>query len=348
MNISPVINQKYNRPQYNNQTSQRAVNNTQSFTGVSQVYDAFCHGVGKHFDLKVLDNTLIDKFAGLVRNADNPVKHFLAVGSVITSGMYMHQTLTNKKMDKDRRQTLAVNQGFTLALSTLGAYTLDDKIKAWWKKKHEQFIKLSENGKAAWQGMEQKNAEILAEKIKNNNDILSKISSGEIKPELGAKTNSELFKMAKKFIKDDFDLKDESGLKSFAKKLSDAGITVEKTADAKVFRKELTKKVKNILNGGNAELKSKLKSVIATEDIVRQLFEPKLNIDQYLEKYGKTHVFNNLDDLMKMSKGFGILRSLVVFAFVYRFFVPLAVVKPTNWLCEKYLEYKKAKQAEKV
>ena len=42
-------------------------------------------------------------------------------------------------------------------------------------------------------------------------------------------------------------------------------------------------------------------------------------------------------------KGMGMLRSMIVFALVYRYIVPVAVTKPANILCEKYLAHKKAK-----
>ena len=57
-----------------------------------------------------------------------------------------------------------------------------------------------------------------------------------------------------------------------------------------------------------------------------------------------TYKKKTLKNLKIRSKGFSALRSILVFGFVYRFFVPLTVVKPTNIICEKYLEHKKAKQ----
>ncbi len=335
MNVSPIVNTNLNKNAY---TTPRQNNAQQpAFTGVSQMYDSFGHGVGKHFCRHIFDNALVDKMAYIIRNSDNAVKHFLAVGSVITSGMYMKQTLTNKNMDKDRRQTLAVNQLFTLILSTVGAYTLDGKLKSWWGKQHEKFIKLSDNGKAAWEGMEAKNKEIKASNEAINEDITSKVKSGELKPDLQINDDKELAKLAKKFIKNDKD-------GTFAKKLAELNISVDDKKDVKGLINKVNKAISN--NSGN--VKDKIKQMVQAEDYVRKLVEPKLNIDQYLEKYGKNHVFADLDKLKIRSKGFGALRSILVFGFVYRFFVPLVVVKPTNWLCEKYLEYKKAKQAEKV
>ena len=338
-NITPKFNQTFYQTNCKDETPKQY---QPQFTGVSQIYDSFCHGVGKHFCSHVFDNRLINSIAGWVRNSDNAVKHFLAVGSVITSGMYMRQTLTNKKMDKDRRQTLAVNQGFTLALSTLGAYTLDSKLRKWWSGKHKQYINLTDSGKAAWQGMEDLNERITAKNALNNADIIAKVNSGELKPDLEIKNNKELAKLANKYIKSDMKFDKGAKLGIFAQKLADAGIKTEDPNDTKALRKL----VKDIISKGDTELTNKIKTAVETENYVRKLIEPKLNIDQYLERYGKNHVFNDLEKLKIRSKGFGALRSILVFGFVYRFFVPLVVVKPTNWICEKYLEYKKSKQAQ--
>ena len=46
-------------------------------------------------------------------------------------------------------------------------------------------------------------------------------------------------------------------------------------------------------------------------------------------------------------KGMDLLRTMLVFGFVYRYFVPVVVTKPANLLCEKYLSHKKAKNEAK-
>lgn len=246
LNTTPNLNQPKVYSQNNNNKYTR--NNTPSFTGgISQSYDSFCHGVGKKVCSKIFNNRFMNWVGSLPKDPDNAVKHFLVVGSVITSGMYMKQTLTNEKMDKDRRQTLAANQGFTLLLSTLGAYTLDSKLRNWWGDMHIKYLSASEEGKALVNGWKNKNAEI------------------------------------------------------------------EK----------------------------------ANKNLAKEVQQPKLKIDQYIEQFGSEHVYDEktLKSLKFRSKGFTALRQILVFGFVYRFFVPLVVVKPTNWLCERYLENKKKNQA---
>ena len=72
-----------------------------------------------------------------------------------------------------------------------------------------------------------------------------------------------------------------------------------------------------------------------------------------LDKFTKKLVDNGripklAEKAQKQVKGMGLLRSMIVFGFVYRYFVPVAVTKPANKLCDMYLEHKKAKEAQKA
>ncbi len=65
--------------------------------------------------------------------------HMLTVGSIITSGTCAIRTLKNDKLDKDRRQTLAVNQALVLVTSAAGNYALDGALNNWWTKQTGKF-----------------------------------------------------------------------------------------------------------------------------------------------------------------------------------------------------------------
>ena len=77
--------------------------------------------------------------------------------------------------------------------------------------------------------------------------------------------------------------------------------------------------------------------------------KPLLKKTAKLEDYVKMHpgykALSEADakSLISKIKGMGVLRTMIVFGFVYRYFVPVVVTKPSNWLCEKYLANKKAK-----
>lgn len=225
----------------------------QSFTGlnISKGYDAFCNKVGEKVCRPLFDNGFIDGIAKIVKNKDNAIKFFLIGGSAITSGVYMQRTLTNDKMDSDRKKTLAVNQFLTFLLSTAGALTIDSRMKKWWDAKKDRFFDLN---------------------VPNAEDIRNKM----------------------------------------------------------------------------AEHNEKIK--LRNANLVESEREPLLKLGDYLEKYGRKHFLTEKDYSKFMAKfsGFGALRSIIVFALVYRFLVPVAVTKPANILCEKYLEHKKAKEAQKA
>ncbi len=227
------------------------VSDSTFFDSISKKYDAMCNWVGKNICRPVFDNSVIDGIGDKIKGKDNAIKFFLIGGSAITSGVYMQQTLTNKKMDKDRKKTLTVNQFLTFLVSTFGALVIDSHLKKWWNDKKEQYFDLNlPNAEDIRNSMAQKN-----EKIKLRNQGLTDIDK-----------------------------------------------------------------------------------------------EPLYNLSTYLEKYGKKHFIDvkDYEKFMTKLEGFAALRSIIVFALVYRFIVPVAVTKPANILCEKYLAHKKNKDAEKA
>ncbi len=227
------------------------------FDPLLKVYDSFTDGIAKHFTSKVVNSKPIIGLASMLKNSDNLFQHCLTIGSAITSGLYMQKTLTNDKLDKDRKKTLALNQGLTLAVSTAGAYGLDKYIKNWWGKLTERFT-----------------ANLLGDNhfVDNFHECNKAI----------AEENNKLIATAKDSKKTPL-LKEAKKLEEFVKEHNNYKALNEKEA------KELIGKI----------------------------------------------------------KGMSVLRTMIVFGFVYRFFVPVVVTKPSNILCEKYLAYKKAKDEQK-
>ena len=110
------------------------------FKPLTDFYNRFTDSVTKHFTSKVVDSKPMNYIADKFKDSSNLFQHCLTIGSLITSGLYMEKTLTNDKLDKDRKQTLAVNQGLTFAISTAGAYTLDKYVKNWWENTTAKFV----------------------------------------------------------------------------------------------------------------------------------------------------------------------------------------------------------------
>lgn len=222
--------------------------------GVTKLFDKVENVFAEKVIPKVFDNKFFDKTSVKFQDSDNLFKHFLAIGSAITSGMYIYKTLTNKKMDEDRKKTLSVNQFLTFVLSTTGAYTLDGSLSSWWQKMTAKYASASLEDPAIY------------------TDYLKEV-------ERVAKENKSI----------------------------------------KQFNKTVSKlEKKDLLN-------------LKVADFIKE------RLPKYLVNKSEQNEFMNL------IKGMGFLKSMLVFALVYRYIVPVAVTKPANLLCEKYLAYKKSK-----
>lgn len=112
----------------------KVVNSESSFyKSMEKVYNDFSEVLAKNVVPHIMDNKLMGWIAEKSKNTGLLFNHFQAVGSLITSGLYMQKTLSNKDLDKDRKQTLAINQGLTFGISTVGAYALDKYLNNWWQ-----------------------------------------------------------------------------------------------------------------------------------------------------------------------------------------------------------------------
>lgn len=55
----------------------------------------------------------------------NVVNHLQAAIGVIISGLYIYKTMTNDKLESDKRMTLSINQGIVSVVATTMGYTVD-------------------------------------------------------------------------------------------------------------------------------------------------------------------------------------------------------------------------------
>lgn len=255
--ITPYNNNNYRQQRPVFKGSEKLVNaateKSRFFAPIEKAYDGFTDKIAEHFTSRFVNWKPLNYLADKLKNTDNLFQHCMTVGSVVTSGLYMQRTLANKDMDKDRKKTLAVNQGLTLILSTIGAYALDKYIKGWWENVTARFAGHLLNDKDFYKDFMTQKRAIQAE-------------------------NKEILKNAKK--------------------------------------------------GAASELKS----------IPR--------VDKLVKDHKLYQVLNSKDaeTMMKKIKGMGLLRTMIVFGFVYRFFVPVVVTKPANKLCDMYLQKKKEKE----
>ncbi len=56
----------------------------------------------------------------------NIVAHLSCLTSIVISGLYVKKTLSNDNLDKQKRTTLAINQGAVAVVSAIGSYSLDN------------------------------------------------------------------------------------------------------------------------------------------------------------------------------------------------------------------------------
>ncbi|MFA7659135.1 MAG: hypothetical protein WCY19_06860 [Candidatus Gastranaerophilaceae bacterium] len=70
----------------------------------------------------------------------NIVAHLSCLTSLFLSGFYMKQTLQNDKLDKQKRTTLAINQGTVAILSAIMSYSLDNVINKRINKFVDKFV----------------------------------------------------------------------------------------------------------------------------------------------------------------------------------------------------------------
>ena len=110
----------------------KAAEGSKLFQPLKAAYNNATDWMAMHVFSKIVNNKTVQNIADKIKNNNSLFNHFMAIGSLITSGLYIQKTLTNKQLDKDRRNTLAVNQTLTFAVSTVGAYSIDKSLNKWW------------------------------------------------------------------------------------------------------------------------------------------------------------------------------------------------------------------------
>ena len=119
------INSINNTYQY--KTNKNNVNNNrkdiQSFKGVPT---AITEPLSNFYE-KVASTGGFQKFISKFSKT-NSFTHFMVAESCFLSGFYMINTLRNKKIKKEQKPQMLINDALTLGVSTSGAYLLDDKV----------------------------------------------------------------------------------------------------------------------------------------------------------------------------------------------------------------------------
>ena len=96
---------------------------TQSFKGVPETITKPL----SNFYEKVAGSNSFQKFISKFSKT-NSFTHLMVAESCFLSGFYMINTLRNKKIKKEQKPQMLINDALTLGVSTAGAYLLDDKV----------------------------------------------------------------------------------------------------------------------------------------------------------------------------------------------------------------------------
>lgn len=95
-------------------------------------------------------------FQGLVektKKCKNLVQHLTALTSFVLSGFYIQRTLTNDKLDEQKRKTLAINEGAVAVLSTALSYTVCKALEKKIDKFSNKFLMLNSKNLLGAEGL---------------------------------------------------------------------------------------------------------------------------------------------------------------------------------------------------
>lgn len=122
--------------------------NNLNYTYNSQVKNSTVSAKSKNVAFSGLYGKAVDKLADPLSkwmvniSSSKPVKsmvktfskskqgytHMMTIESIVIGGFYMQNTARNKKIEKDQKLPLMINDGLVTAISAVMNYTLDDKI----------------------------------------------------------------------------------------------------------------------------------------------------------------------------------------------------------------------------
>ncbi len=126
--------------QYQNKKTSPAMNNIQAnpaFKGI--VPQPIVNGLSNFYE-GVAAKGGFQKFIKWFSNSNKSFTHLMVAESCFLSGFYMINTLRNKKIKKEQKPQMLINDALTLGVSTAGAYLLDGKITNFVSKAAEKYF----------------------------------------------------------------------------------------------------------------------------------------------------------------------------------------------------------------
>ena len=290
------INSQYSNKNLNYNKMKQS-NITPSFKG--GIKDGLATMYGAVSKTNIYQN-LIQRFS----KSDKTFTHLLVAESCFLSGFYMINTLRNKKIDKEQKPQMLINDTLTLGVSTAGAYLVEDKITdvvmrgaEKYFTKHGDFYK--KLGKEVQQDITSPKNELLKKVV----DTVSKTGN-----ELTQGIDDVADFMGKQ-------LKNVVGEKG--KKLKAFQVTSEQFDSLKTSVK--------------TALKDNAGKVDDAKNVVTNLVD-----DIYTSSAAREQADKTLSGINK-------LKVLVIFGLIYRYLGPVVITPIANKLSSKFFENKKEK-----
>lgn len=281
------------------------------FDPVTKRYDKLTEGIANKYYAALYRSSFAKWFIDKTKNVKNMTTHMSAIGATLISGMYTVRTLQNDKLDPEKRKTLALNDVMTWGLSTAGSYFIDSKLASWWDGVTNRFT---------------------ANYLLDNPKAKRPRTLGDWDP-------AHLQEMmGKKFSMD----ANASNIDNVIAESKKNGFQVSEVKDGKI----------------NFTLPGKFNQLIneRIDRINKAIEDPNYNgLRKPLKHVDMDPVISNIRDfnldvlknkrLTTLIDGMGILKSLFVFGMVYRYIVPVMVMKPANKI-GAYIHKKNAEKAQ--
>ena len=144
--VEKQVQENLNKQNVDNNTAEKV-----SFKGKAPKNKGFFDKIGdfisekmaKLYGKPLIESKRMAKTSDWLGNwSDKVTQHMTTLGSLITSGVYVQRTLSNKDMDPERKKTLAINQALCFFVPTAAAYYVDSKLNNWVKNKGYRFTGL--------------------------------------------------------------------------------------------------------------------------------------------------------------------------------------------------------------
>ena len=269
------------------------------FKPMNALTDGLAHGMGKLGNVKS-----VQKLVDFLKDR-NYQQHLAAFVGVVLSSFYMVDTAKSKKIEKDQKLPLITNQAVVCALSTAGAYTLDnylDKHLGEFTEKfnianisdpktQKMFVKLKENPEYV---------EVIKQKLaktpgtKEAIDILK----NEFKLDI-----EELKNLAKEF-------QDDKTIQKVINKITELSESATKTTEAKsIFFDELknSRTLKNLFEKQSIENAKTIDlnkiSDANVKKIIAKIAEEPKNLEKTLIIQTLKEAFPILDKMFEFNNG---------------------------------------------